>query len=90
MALISIAKIGMGIDMHQPQRRVQRVNHAHHRAIADRMFAAQSNGNMPTMRDGSGQVAQIRHHHFNILSAINRRMGENTVGARHFAVRQTL
>ena len=90
MALISIAKIGMRVDMHEPQWRVQRVNHAHHRAIADRMLTAQSDGNMTAPDNRCRQGAQIAHHRFNTLPAINRRMGENTVGARHFAVSQTL
>jgi hypothetical protein len=46
VALIGVAKISMGINMHQSDGRRERVNHAHDRAIAQTMLTAQSHRHM--------------------------------------------
>jgi hypothetical protein len=81
MTLISHAEIGMRVNLYNAEAfplLMQRIHDPHYRAIAHAMFAAKCYRNMPLCADVGGQVAQVLHHLFNRLRAIQFRMRENT------------
>ena len=90
MPLIGIAEIGMGIDMDKTNRRVKRIDNAHHRTIAKTVFAAQCHRYSALRSNGARDPAQIIHHRLNRAAAINWWCGKHALGTGQLAVNQSL
>ena len=82
LALIGVAQVGMGIDLHDADGFAQCTGHAHNRAIAERVFAAQRDRHLARADGGLGALGQPFHDIRQRTGAIQRRFGEDAIDAR--------